>query len=177
MALDVEELEPIVDEVLERVRRDLLIANRTDTLDEYLKKLGFDDLLPLDYIESISYPNGMIVVLGESKASKEHLIGIGQACGLDKDRFEFCLSYEDAKSYPYQKLQYNAKYRVVLIGPIPYNTCSKGDFSSVITMMEKTPGYPRIVRLSCNGELKITKNCFKKVLSDLINEGYLARSI
>ncbi len=177
MALGIEELEPIVDEVLERVRRDLLIANRTDTLDEYLKKLGFGDLLRYDYTESISYPNGMIVVLGESKASKKHLIGVGQACGLDEGRFEFCLSYEDMKSYPYQKLQYNAKYRVVLVGPIPHSTCSKGDFSSVITMMEKTPGYPRIVRLSCNGELKITKSCFKKILSDLVNEGYLVRSI
>ena len=173
MALGIEELEPIVDEVLERVRRDLLIANRTDTLDEYLKKLGFGDLLRYDYTESISHTNGMIVVLGESQARKEHLIGAGRDCGLDKDRFEFCLSYEDMKSYPYQKLQYNAKYRVVLVGPIPHSTCSKGDFSSVITMMEKTPGYPRIVRLSCNGELKITKSCFKNVLCDLITEGYI----
>ena len=77
MALGIEELEPIVDEVLERVRRDLLIANRTDTLDEYLKKLGFGDLLGM-ITESISYPNGMIVVLGESKASKKHLIGVSR---------------------------------------------------------------------------------------------------
>ena len=78
------------------------------------------------------------------------------------------------KSYPYQKLQYNAKYRVVLVGPIPHSTCSKGDFSSVITMMEKTPGYPRIVRLDGNNELKITKSNFKKTLTDLIEEGYIA---
>lgn len=70
MALDIEELEPIVDEVLERVRRDLLIANRTDTLDEYLKKLGFGDLLRYDYTESISHTNGMIVVLGSLKRGR-----------------------------------------------------------------------------------------------------------
>jgi hypothetical protein len=174
MVLDLDELEPIIEEVLDKVRRNLLIANRMGKLEDYLGTLGLDGLIQEEDGDSFSYKNGVIVVLGGSRVSENVLTGIGRSCGLDKDRFEFCLDYDEIESYPFKKLQYNAKYRVVLVGPVPHSSSGKGDFSSTIVRMEETPGYPRVVRLCSNDELKITKTNFRNVLTDLLAEGYIA---
>ena len=40
-------------------------------------------------------------------------------------------------------------------------------------MMEQTDGYSKIVRLSSNGELKITKSNLKMTVQQEIDQGYL----
>ncbi len=174
MVLGLDELEPIIEEVLDKVRQDLLLANRMGQLEDYLERLGFDGLVQAESADSFSYKSGVIVVLGASKISKSELVGIGCTLGLNKDRFEFCLDFDEVKSYPLEKLRYNAKYRVVLVGPGPHSSRGKSGFSSAIVRMEETPGYPRVERLHSNNELKITKSNFRNVLSKLIAEGYVA---
>ena len=92
----------------------------------------------------------------------------------DKERFEFHLDYESLKNFNYSQLQWNASCRLVLTGPSPHKTVGTGEFSSMIVAMEKTSGYPEVIRLQTGNELKITKQNFKGTLQRLLDEGFLS---
>lgn len=144
------------------------ILNRTGQLDSLLNMLGIvnDD--------STSLPNrkGKIVIVGDSEISKQQLEGIAKECGIAKTRFETCLDYYEAKKFNFGKLQYNENYSVVLVGPMPHSTWGKEEFSSTLTALEKSEGYPPVFRLGSNC-LKITKSNFKSILMDLLEKGII----
>ena len=162
--LNNEELAELLDEIDKRISD----ANRYGMLEELLRKAGWLDLIR-ETTEYQPYENGIIVVIGESEVKESVLTGIAKKYGISKDRLEFCLDYEKAKNYEYRKLQYAPKYRAVLFGPVPHSTSGKEDFSSVITNMEQTAGYPQVIRITeSNGiHLKITKTSFSTALSKL----------
>ena len=163
-----------IEELLDGIRERIFIANRNDTLLDILNRVGWGDLLPIDPIDGFeTHPAGQIVVLGASEVKKEKLLGVAKALGISKDRLELCLDYEDLVRYDYRKLQYKAKYRLVLVGPMPHSTAGTGDFSSTISAIQNEPGYPKVVELRAGGELKITKSNFTETLRGLLDEGYL----
>ena len=55
---------------------------------------------------------------------------------------------------------------------MPHSVKDKGDFSSMITVMEKQEGYPPVIRMGSN-ELKITKSNFEQALKGLLNQNLL----
>lgn len=69
-------------------------------------------------------------------------------------------------------MQYSPKYSAVLVGAMPHSVKDKGDFSSMITAMEKQEGYPLVIRMGSN-ELKITKSNFEQALKGLLNQNLL----
>lgn len=166
--LNYEELE----EVIEKVTAKITLANRSGELEELLNSWGFDNLIS----QSPAYvtdKKGKIVVIGASEIKENVLNGIIKSLGLDKNRFEFCLDYDRAKTFQYSKLRYNPNYRVVLFGPVPHSSTGKNDSSSVIAEMKNHEGYPRVEILSGNNAVKITKSNFKDALNRLILEKYI----
>ena len=141
------------------------ILNRTGQLDSLLNMLG------IVCNDSTSLPNrrGKIVIVGESEISKQQLEGIAKECGIEKSRLEFCLDYYEAKRFNFRKLQYNENYSAILVGPMPHSTWGKDDFSSVLSALENSDGYPPVSRLGSNC-LKITKSNFKSILMDLLDK-------
>lgn len=166
--LDYEELE----EVIDRITAKVTLANRTGELDELLMAWGFSDLVKAEPSYETE-KDGKIVVIGASEIKENILTGIVKSLGLEKDRFEFCLDYDKAKTYQYNKLRYNPNYRLVLFGPVPHSSTGKNDSTSVIAEMENHEGYPRVEVLNGNNAVKITKSNFKKVLTQLIKEDYI----
>lgn len=77
------------------------------------------------------------------------------------------LNYEDAKTFMFDKLQWNPRYSLLMVGPMPHSGIIKGDYSSIISALETEDGYPPVVRLGSN-TLKITKSDFKAKLSEMI---------
>ena len=118
--LNYEELDEIIEEVTARIT----FANRSGELESLLKDWGLDKLLKKQSTYETD-KNGKIVVIGASEVKENILIGIVKSFGLDKDRFEFCLDYNDAKTYQYNKLQYNPNYRVVVFGAVPHSSTGK----------------------------------------------------
>ena len=114
------------------------------------------------------YKSGKIVVIGQSDVKADVLLSIGKQLGVDKNRFELYLDYEDAKTFKFRKMQWQPSYSVVLVGPMPQSGMSKGDASSIITAIESEEGYPPVVRLGRNS-LKITKTDFREKLKELID--------
>lgn len=162
------ELEEIIDAITQKV----ILANRTGNLETLLNDWGFDNLIS-PYSAYETDKNGKIVVIGQSEVNKNVLCGIIKSLNLDKDRFEFCLNYNESITYNYKKLQYSPNYRVVMFGPTPHSTSGKNDSGSVIAEMIKKEGYPRVEILSGSNELKITKSGFRRTLEKLIAENYI----
>lgn len=166
--LDSYELEEIIDIITQKV----ILANRTGTLETLLQQWGFDNLLNSESTYETN-KDGKIVVIGQTEVKLNVLQGIIKSLNLDKNRFEFCLDYNESKTYNYKKLQYSPNYRVVMVGPIPHSSVGKNDSSSVIAEMKNKEGYPRIETLCDSNELKITKSNFKSTLEKLILENYI----
>ena len=161
-----------LDEIIEKVAAKITLANRFGELEELLRSWGFADLLsPSSAYETDK--NGKIVVIGASEVKENIILGIIKSFGFDKNRFEFCLDYEKAKTFPYWKLRYNPDYRVVIFGPVPHSSTGKNDSSSVIAEMKNHEGYPRVEVLSGNSSVKITKSNFREVLDRLTYEEYI----
>ena len=160
-----------MENIIEKVTGMLFLANRTGKLNDLLRKLGLTEFLKESVYET--QKDGKIVVIGQSEVNVNKLQGVIKSLGLDKERFEFCLEYDAAKTYNYKKLQYSPKYRVVLFGPVPHSSTGKNESGSVIAEMTSKEGYPRVVLLNYNNELKITKSGFRKALEMLLNEEYI----
>ncbi|STY91778.1 Uncharacterised protein [Megamonas hypermegale] len=148
----------------------LFRVNYSGQLSELLNVLGLESLLPYQRVNSKK--QGVILVIGQSEVKQNKLLAVAKELGFDKNRFEFCLDYNEAKTFPYRKMQYSPKYSAVLVGAMPHSVKDKGDFSSMITAMEKQEGYPPVIRMGSN-ELKITKSNFEQALKGLLNQNLL----
>lgn len=177
MVLEIAELLELEAEILkdlpDKITHALSKANREGRLEELLELLTMSDLLQPS-TGFTSYKDGRIVVIGASEVKEEVLLSIANSLGLDKKRFEFCLDYEKAQKFEYRKLQYAPSYRAIMFGAVPHSSTGKGVSSSVIAEMESKDGYPRVVRLNSNQELKITKSNFKAGLEKLLSENYIS---
>lgn len=134
-----------------------------DILDMFVKQYHFEPL-----------PDGKIIIFGDSQIGESEIFGILKKYNIPKDRIDLQLGYNNAKSYEFKWLQYNPNYRLILIGPIPHSVESKGDSTSIITALENSEGYPKVIRMNDGHGLKITKSGLKTVIEEQIKIGYLS---
>lgn len=79
--------------------------NRSGQLEDFPRLLGMEHLLQKESGYEV-YKKGKIVVIGQSDVKPEVLLSIAKQLGLDKERFELYLEYEDAKKFNFQKMQW-----------------------------------------------------------------------
>ena len=163
--------ERVQEEFNERLEEILITLNQTGRLEEFLSLVGMSDLLGTNEKPVNKY--GKIIVIGASNVEEGVLAGVAKSFGLDKNRFEFYLSYDIAKTFNFTKTQFNDAYSAILFGPVPHSGHAKETYSSVITALENEEGYPRTARVGTNG-LKITKTSFRETLEYLIKENAIA---
>ena len=105
--LNVEELFELEENIKEELDDHLTAAlsrmNRSGQLEEFLRLLGMEHLLQKESGYEV-YKTGKIVVIGQSDVKPEVLLSIAKQLGLDKNRFELYLEYEDAKKFNFQKM-------------------------------------------------------------------------
>ena len=150
-------------------------AYDNDYLEGYLSEIGMSDLLPSKE-ESFyeTFPDGKIVIIGDSSVKTNDIYGIFKSYGLSKDRVELVLDYNEAEKYQYKKMHYNPNYRLVLFGPVPHSRKGNSGSSSILSEMENEEGYPKVVRLtSSHNKLKITKKNLKMALQKEISQEYI----
>ena len=167
MLLNNDELEVLLDGLREKI----CLANIAGNLGAILNSIGWGDLLKYDSTGFESFPNGKIIVFGPSECHQEKLKGVAKELGFSKERFEFHPDYQKLEKYNYRNLQYNPNYSVILFGPVPHKTSGTSNYSSIISSLENTEGFPRVERLWANNALKITKNNFKAKLEELLKLG------
>ena len=171
-----ENLLDIMTEASYRLHTDIKRAYKDGKLQDYLSSIGMDDLLPEEEKNDLyeTDPNGKILIIGASKLKEHEIYGCMKEFGIGKERLEIHLGYKEAKSYPFRSIQYNPNYRLILIGAVPHSVVGKGDSSSIITHIEKTDGYPKVIRLEDGHGLKMTKTSIKSAIGREIHSGYLA---
>jgi len=109
--------------------------------------------------------NKKILVIGQTVVSKDKLLGIVKNYGYQKSDFIFWDDYDKIKSYADRMV--GGSFTGIIAGPMPHKVSGLGDYSSLIEKMKK-PGYPYMEEArSESGELKITKNSFRKALEGL----------
>ncbi len=171
MLYDVDVLSEIEDSLKKVFDDELLqiisMLNRKNQLEEFLKMIGHQDLIPGKQIFQAT-KQGTIIVVGASDVKQNHLEGVVKEVGLDKNRFEFYLEYEDGIDRKVKSWQYNFNISAILVGPMPHSGEAKGDYGSVISALEQEDGYPPVFRLGNNG-LNISKSNFKEKLLDLLD--------
>ena len=153
-------------EISERIKKNLRDNKKLSLVIEYLLRINVMEqvlaILGIDNntnVEEEFYhisPYGKILVIGASEVSKKHLLGVAKECGLRSDRFEFILDYSKVEKFNIRKTQYNSNYAAILVSAIPHSTTDNDGFASLLSAIQRTPGYPIVISLGQN-ELKLTK--------------------
>ena len=147
--------------------------NRNGKIKEFLEDIECTYFMEPEVSYS-TYKNGKIVVVGKSSISEDKLLGIAKSLGIDKNRFEMHLDYDDAKTFKYSKMQWQPKYSLVIVGPQGHSSIDKGKYSSAIARMEQEEGFPPVLRSGTNNELSIiNKSSFKANLKRAIEKGWI----
>jgi len=175
MKITSDSLLEIITEASYRLHSEIRTAYREEKLEGYLSSIGMIDLLPSQEDELVydTLPDGKILMFGDSPLDAKEIYGCFKEFGLGKERIELHLGYEEAKKYNFRNLQYNPNYRLLLFGPIPHSGIGKEDSASIITNLQNTDGYPRVIPLSDSHGLKITKSILKNTIKEQIEVGYL----
>ena len=71
--------------------------------------------------------------------------------GISKDRVELHLEYKP-NGFNIDTLKYSLDYSLVLLGPMPHSMEGKGEYTSIITRMEREAGFPPVKRLMAGDE-------------------------
>lgn len=175
--LGTEELLELQEEILARLPEEIIAVlvrlNANGRLEEFLHLIGMGDLAegnePLE-----TWPEGMVVVFGDARARPKDLCGVAKELGISRDRIVF-VNHDESVRYDFRKLEYNHNIVAVMFGAVPHSTSGKGSDSSVIARMERMRDvFPRVIRLTANGSLKVTKTNFRENLESLISAGLLA---
>lgn len=150
-------------------------AYNNGNLQGYLSSIDMLDLYPKEKndIQFETLEDGKIIMFGDAKIKKHEIYGCLKEYGIDKSRIEMHLGYDELKRYPFKELRYDAKYRLILFGPVPHSVNGKEDNSSLITMIENTDGYAKLIRLTDEHQLKFTKTSLKRAISHEIETRYL----
>ena len=175
MRITPDDLMDIMAEASQRLLHEIRDAFKNQNLEGYLASIGMHDLYPV-YEEPLyqTDPYGEILVIGESKLKEQQIYGCFKEFGIPKERIALHLGYNEAQTFPFKDLRYNENYRLILFGPVPHSGKGKGDYSSIITQLENTDGYPKVVRLQDAHGLKITRTSLKEAISREIDSEYLA---
>ncbi len=164
MALEYGELEKIIDEVVDKVTQEIILANRMERLNEVLEKYGIS-YKEERYVDR----NAKILIIGDSQISESNIRGIAKSFNIDEDLLECELEYKKIKNYNFNKLEYNTNYHCILVGPMPHSVNGKSDYSSIIAKMENEKDkYPEVIRVTNSNELKITKSSLKQAFKNLV---------
>ena len=135
-------------------------------LNEFLKLIGREELAEADYDP---FGHRKIAVLGGSMAKSHHLLGIAKQLGFQKNQFEFCLSYDEMKTFRFNKLRNINKYAAIIAGPMPHSTSGTGTYSSAIAAMENDDDYPPVFRIE-----KITNSSFRNIVKYMMDQNVVA---
>lgn len=149
-------------DILLSFERSAYQANEEGRIFAFLREHG------ISYEEEDEFPYDRrkvkILIAGASMIDVRAITRLLKEYGIDPERVDTVLEYDELQKYRWSALQYSQKYSDVIVGPMGHSSVGAGDYSSVITRMESEDGWPNVVRATANQEIKITKNSLKEAL-------------
>ena len=148
-----------------KLSSELIIANQSNELEEYLSKIGCNDWIE-KYNTSWLAHNAKVLVIGDMNINCKSIQKIAKKCGIKADRIEVISEYEKLTNLNFEKYRNNTNYSDIIIGPTPHKAKGIGSYSSAISMMEQNPEeFPKLIRAeTATGKLKLTATSFEAAL-------------
>lgn len=107
---------------------------------------------------------GRILVLGSTNLDVPTMYGIAKLYGFEKKDFEFVTDYRKVVSAS-GRINHSDRYTAIIFGACPHKVAGLGDWSSIIEKCKCCDYMPDAYDArSHSGELKVTKESFKKTL-------------
>lgn len=161
--LSITELIKIKSKVFAKIAVELELANKNDTIEEFLEKYGIViDSEQTPYFDS---RRAKILVLGALAGNVDDYKSQLTKLGLNKNNVEFINDYNELKRFNAQKLEYSSEYSDIIYGPNPHKQVNIGDNESLLTLLKRNPEkYPRVIEAMANNKLKITITNFREAV-------------
>ena len=120
---------------------------------------------------------GRILVLGATSLDISTMSGIAKLYGFEKKDFCFETDYSKVVNFA-GRINNGEKYAAIILGACPHKVAGLGDWSSLIEKCKQDPTMPMAFDArSMSGELKVTKESFKTVLSQICSMLMEARKV
>jgi hypothetical protein len=164
VSLSIDQLATIKSKVLSKIMKELELADKNDSVDEFMEKYGIvieEEAVPVQ-------PRTMkILVLGSLAGRVKDYQIVAKKCGVPEDNIEFISDYDRLKGFSLTKLENSNVYSDVIYGPNPHKQVDMGDKSSMLAEMMRNPArYPRVIKCISNDKLKISISGFRDSLSN-----------
>lgn len=160
MALEVQEIEIVIQQMTNRLKKEIMLANITGELENVLKKYGY-----IQEENSCFYydrKNAKIIVIGEIQTKEKEVIGCLKSVGIDKNRVEFYSDYNKLKNTNFNFLRNNANYSDILVCAMPHKMAGIDGYNSFVSMVEDNENeFPHLTRI---GKMKYSNSAFKEAL-------------
>lgn len=152
----------ILQKIIDKISKEIFHASEDSEIDIIMSKYGVtleDSAMP------INKNNSTILVLGALNGRKSDYQMTARKLNIPEINIEFVDDYSKMHSFNAEQLRYSDKYSDIIIGPTPHSMKNKGNFSSIIAMIENNPKeYPKLLKAVANNSLKITNSNFKELL-------------
>ncbi len=152
----------ILQKIIDKISKEIFQATEDLDVDNIMMKYGVtldESVMPINKNSSV------ILVLGALQGKKSSYQMTAKKLNISEQNIEFIDDYSKMHTFNAEQLRYSDKYSDIIIGPTPHSMKNKGDFSSVITMIESKPKeYPKLLKAIANNSLKITNSNFKDLL-------------
>lgn len=152
----------ILQKIIDKISKEIFRATEDSEIDTIMDKYGVtlgESIMPVNKNTST------ILVLGALKGKKSDYQMTARKLNIPENNVEFVDDYSKMHTFNAELLRYSDRYSDIIIGPTPHSMKNKGDFSSVITMIENNPKeYPKLLKAIANNSLKITNSNFKELL-------------
>lgn len=152
----------ILQKIIDKISKEIFHAREDSEIDAIMNKYGVtleESAMPINKNTST------ILVLGALKGRKSDYQMTARKLNIPENNIEFVDDYSKMHSFNAEQLRYSDRYSDIIIGPTPHSIKNKGDFSSIIAMIENNPKeYPKLLKAIANNTLKITTSNFKELL-------------
>ena len=148
----------ILQKIIDKISKEIFHAREDSELVAFMNKYAVT-------LEEINKNTSTILVLGALKGRKSDYQMTAKKLNIPENNIEFVDDYSKMHSFNAEQLRYSDRYSDIIIGPTPHSIKNKGDFSSIIAMIENNPKeYPKLLKAIANNSLKITTSNFKELL-------------
>ncbi|SEM19506.1 hypothetical protein SAMN04487770_12843 [Butyrivibrio sp. ob235] len=111
---------------------------------------------------------GKILVLGDCSLDEKTLNGIAKTYGFERKDFDYETDYDKVMNFA-GRLSYGGRYSAIILGACPHKVDLLGDYSSFIEKCKNDENLPDAFDArTFSGELKVTKESYKRVLEAII---------
>lgn len=156
-----EQIGKIINMIIAKAKRELLIAQENNTVEAVMAKYG------VTFEEKATPVNvrSKIMVFGALAGKKKVFQQVVREMHIPEECVVFENDYERLTNFDTSILKDSMVYSDLILGPTPHKEAGIGEASSLAAAIEKEPNrYPRLFNLRNGSEPKLTVTKFKEAL-------------